>query len=429
MADFGGPQSTTRLIRPEAEGTVTALVVWGAVARVFPLPANRELRIGRASDVEIVLDEPSLSRRHAVIRNRDGVIEVEDLGSANGTIVAGRTLHAGDSVEVEIGDSIQLGTVLVVMQHRSGELAEQLRPQASAVPLDALVDRIAASDMSVLILGETGVGKERMAERLHTAGPRRDRPLVRINCAALSGSLLETELFGHEKGAFTGAVKDKPGLVESADGGTLFLDEIGEIEPAVQVKLLRVLEARETQRVGALRPRSVDVRFVAATNRKPGDEIRAGRMRADLYYRIAAFTLTIPPLRDRPDELEALAVQLLASACERTGARTLTERALAQLARHRWPGNVRELRNVLERAVVLSESSAISEHDIALAIQHGAEIAIPGDAESSDRERVLEVLAACDGNQTEAAERLGISRRTLVYRLQAWGMTRKRRSR
>jgi two-component system response regulator AtoC len=242
-------------------------------------------------------------------------------------------------------------------------------------------------------------------------------------------SVLESELFGHERGAFTGAIKDKPGLVESADGGTLFLDEIGEADLAVQVKLLRILETRETQRIGALRPRIVDVRFIAATNRVPQQQIEAGTLRADLYYRLAGFTLTIAPLRERRDELPGIAATLLA----RHGSYTLDASAVERLSRLPWPGNVRELRNVLDRAVVLADGSRIDLDmiDAALGMEPPFGERATGtpapSASDPEQARVLSMLDACGGNQTMAAERLGISRRSLVYRLQAWGMTKPRR--
>jgi two-component system response regulator AtoC len=253
--------------------------------------------------------------------------------------------------------------------------------------------------------------------------------------------VLESELFGHERGAFTGALKDKPGLIESADGGTLFLDEIGEADPGVQVKLLRVLEARETQRIGALRPRIVDVRFVAATNRVPGAQIQAGVLRADLYYRLAGFTITIPPLRDRREQIAGLATGLLSRHAAARGPVTLDPDAVARLVRHDWPGNVRELRNVLDRAVVLADRPqlGVAEIDQALRLEplveprpapaSPAASAAPAAPAAADleRARVVALLDECGGNQTLTAERLGMSRRSLVYRLQAWGMTRPRR--
>jgi two-component system response regulator AtoC len=327
---------------------------------------------------------------------------------------------------------------LLFVELRGGALGDRRRPAAWAAPSDDLVARIAASAMSVLLLGETGVGKEVMAERLHALSPRRDKPLVKLNCAALMSSVLESELFGHERGAFTGALRDKPGLIESADGGTLLLDEIGEADPAVQVKLLRVVEARETQRIGALRPRIVDVRFIAATHRDPSVQIQAGTLRADLYYRLAGFTITIPPLRERRAQLPALAGELLSRHASPLGPITLRADAIARLLAHDWPGNVRELRNVLERAVVLADRPQLgdAEIDLALRLEPATSAAServapraepPVLASDPERERVLAVLDECGGNQSMAAERLGMSRRALVYRLQAWGMTRPRR--
>jgi DNA-binding NtrC family response regulator len=276
-----------------------------------------------------------------------------------------------------------------------------------------------------------------MAERIHALSSRRGAPLVKINCAALMASVLESELFGHERGAFTGATKEKPGLIESADGGTLFLDEIAEAPLGVQVKLLRVLETRETQRIGALRPTIVDVRFIAATNRIPADQIRSGDLRADLYHRLAGFTITIPPLRMRGPQIPELVKDLLARHAAGTrGPLTVHPDAIARLVRHDWPGNVRELRNVLDRAVVLTDGAEISLADIehafqlAPAVDHADRHNAAASKEhlaDPERVRILEVLEECGGNQSMAAERLQMSRRALVYRLQAWGMTRPRR--
>jgi transcriptional regulator with PAS, ATPase and Fis domain len=295
--------------------------------------------------------------------------------------------------------------------------------------------RVAKSPLSVLLLGETGVGKEVLAEELHRASPRMGQPLLRLNCAGFTESLLESELFGYEKGAFTGAVKAKPGLLESAHGGTVFLDEVGELPLGLQAKLLRVLEQREVQRLGELRPRPIDVRFVAATNRDLEEEIARGTFRQDLYFRLNGISLVIPPLRERPDEIEPLARALIAQACRtmrRPSEPLLTSEIVALLRRYHWPGNVRELKNAIDRAVVLCAGDVLKPEHFSLErlsapllsarpparspIRVGRTDAPPEAREGSggQRERLLDALERCGGNQSEAAKLLGVSRKTLM---------------
>jgi len=415
--------ATTQLLQSSERNVIALLVIGEGLPVVVPLTEGVSVKVGRAATADVVVDDASLSRHHARFRLAGNQVEVEDLDSSNGTVVRGAKIAT--TVELEVGDSVHLGEVLIVIQRRSDTPDDRRLPAAAATPSDELVGRIAASTISVLLLGETGVGKEVMAERIHAASPRRAAPLVKLNCAALSTTVLESELFGHERGAFTGAIRDKAGLIESADGGTLFLDEIGEADLAVQAKLLRVLETRETQRIGALRPSVVDVRFIAATNRMPAEQIQNGTLRADLYYRLAGFTITIPPLRDRRAEIAGLAGELIAR-----HAKKLRADAIVRLMRHDWPGNVRELRNVVDRAVVLGEGAEIGSADIDEALRQelttpravATPVETPADPE---RARILAALEACGGNQSAAAEKLGISRRTLVSRLQAWGMTRR----
>ncbi|HEU5059103.1 MAG TPA: sigma 54-interacting transcriptional regulator [Kofleriaceae bacterium] len=310
-----------------------------------------------------------------------------------------------------------------------------------------LAEQAAASQASVLLLGETGVGKEVFASGIHRASPRRDGPLVCLSCAALSESLVESELFGHERGAFTGAQTSKPGLLETAGGGTVFLDEIGELSPALQVKLLRVLEERKVLRVGGLQPIPIDVRFVAATNRDLSAEMARGSFRNDLFYRIAGFTLTIPPLRERLADIEPLARVFVerAARLEQRPVPHLSEEAIAALRRHPWPGNIRELKAAIERAVLLSTRGTIGpEH-----LPFGDDGAWPGPApatpaqttagddgvdlshlpeeEREEARRCIRVLAEHGGNQTRAARALGIARRTLVYRLDRYRIRRPRK--
>jgi transcriptional regulator with PAS, ATPase and Fis domain len=313
-----------------------------------------------------------------------------------------------------------------------------------------MADRVAASSLSVLILGETGVGKELLAEYIHQRSPRHDKPLLRLNCAALAPTLLESELFGHERGAFTGADRPKPGLLEGANGGSVFLDEIGELPEPLQVKLLRVIEDRKVQRVGGLTPREINVRFIAATNRNLEEEVARGRFRQDLLYRINAMTLVIPPLRQRLHEIDLLVRGFSGEIARELGRPELdlAPDALQALRGYRWPGNIRELRNVVMRAAVMSGDSMIRVEHLPREVtqRSGGEVtpardrtarpaARPGSIRDSVRSTVaqvekaaiLEALAACGGNQHEAASRLGIHRRTLMRRLDEYGIPRPRK--
>jgi DNA-binding NtrC family response regulator/pSer/pThr/pTyr-binding forkhead associated (FHA) protein len=342
----------------------------------------------------------------------------------------------------------------------------------------ALAERAAAGDINVLILGETGVGKEVLARAIHAASPRAGKPMVSINCAALSLALLESELFGHERGAFTGAAQAKPGLLETAPGGTVFLDELGELPPPLQAKLLRVIETREVLRVGGVRARRIDVRFVSATNRDLEAEVSRGGFRRDLYFRLNGMTLTIPPLRERPRDLPVLARGFLAAsargflaasargflaasargflaasahgllepAARAGGPRPaaprrvpeISEAAMAALRAHSWPGNVRELRNAIERALLLCDGPALLPEHLPQPVPFVADPpppapaspggpTAPGAPANDERARILAALAACGGNQSRAARQLGISRKVLIARLDRYGVARPRR--
>jgi hypothetical protein len=296
----------------------------------------------------------------------------------------------------------------------------------------ALADRIAVGDISVLIVGETGVGKELIAERVHARSRRAAHRLVKLNCAAIPEHLLESELFGHERGAFTGASATKVGLLELADGGSVFLDEIGELSLTTQAKLLRVIEQREILRVGALQPRAIDVRFLAATHRDLEAGIAAGTFREDLYFRIAGATLPVPALRERVDEIVPLAEGFAARTAAELGwaAPRLEPAAQALLRAYRWPGNVRELRNVIERATLLCDGAIDVAHlpgDRMSRPPPAAQARVAGDA--PERRAIADALAGTGGNQTEAAKRLGISRRTLTNKLNVHGFVRPRKRR
>jgi transcriptional regulator with AAA-type ATPase domain len=291
--------------------------------------------------------------------------------------------------------------------------------------------RIAAAPINVVVLGETGAGKDVVASMLHALSARAEKPFVSLNCASLPEALLESELFGYDRGAFTGALGAKPGLLETADGGTVFLDEIGDLPLALQAKLLRVIEAHEVTRLGATRARRLDVRFIAATNRDLPREVEAGRFRQDLYYRLNAMTLTVPPLRDRPSEIEPLARLFAESASHRLGRRApeLSEAAVAALKLHAWPGNVRELRNAIERAVALCPGSVVEPaHLTPLATAPAPPRVTVASAllPTSERERIERALSANGWNQSRAAEALGMPRRTLVRKIARLGFPRPR---
>ena len=288
------------------------------------------------------------------------------------------------------------------------------------------VRRVAKWNSTVLILGESGTGKELIASAIHYNSPRAHQPLVRLNCAALPETLLESELFGHEKGAFTGAVKQRKGRFEQADGGTLFLDEIGEISPMFQAKLLRVLQEGELERVGGTQTVKVNVRIVAATNRDLEHEVEQGKFREDLYYRLNVMAIRVPPLRERSADIPELAEFLLDKIARQQG-RTLklTDSALRLLMSHRWPGNVRELENCLERSAIMSEDGTISRDVVSLTgLDHDATPLAPvpevdlADDSLDDRERVIAALEQAGWVQAKAARLLGMTPRQIAYRVQ-----------
>jgi two-component system, NtrC family, response regulator AtoC len=561
----GGPTVTVRTPDDQATDRLSALIISDRAVNTRPLPASGELVVGRAPDCDLVIDDPSMSRRHAVLAMSP--LAVRDLESANGTRV--RDAKVGDQpVPVAPGDVIQFGRVTVILQRRTAavrterlwghdyfemrlaeecaravhrgprsfavarlrcdplppvhtvwtillaearssdvvaeygpreyeillhdvspasaaaavdRIAEQLRRRGvrlttgcACFPVDGrsadellhraapytrapaggesvvvtadrrmqdlyrLAERIAAGQITVLILGETGVGKEVLAAHIHRSSPRAAGPYLRLSCASLSETLLESELFGHERGAFTGAVAAKPGLFETADGGTVFLDEIGELPAATQSKLLRVLEERTVLRVGALKPRAIDVRFIAATNRDLEAECVRGRFREDLYFRLSGASVVVPPLRERPDEIEPLARAFIAQAAGQLAVHpepTLGPEVLALLRAYSWPGNIRELRNAMERAVLLCAPGPVLPAHLPLekmrvttGVQElSAAPAEPDHEVDDEKQRILDALAACAGNQTEAARRLGIGRRTLIKRLVRYGIQRPRK--
>jgi DNA-binding NtrC family response regulator len=431
----------------------TLLVVRGDRVDAHPLPLDGVVTVGRGSDAGVQIDDPSISRVHLSLALAPHAITVTDKASANGTTL--REVRLPPNVPVQIGanEAFAAGDVVLAIQDvgaplaAAGDGAAAARPSGTVAAGEApivldpamkklydLAARVARGTISVLLRGETGTGKEVLCEHLHRASARARGPLIRINCGALGESMIEAELFGHERGAFTGAHADREGLLEAADGGTVFLDEIGELPAGLQAKLLRVVEDRAVTRIGSTTPRTIDVRFVAATNRDLEAEVDAGRFRRDLYFRLAGVILEIPPLAERPDEIVALARRFAAGAAQRLDrpAPPFADDAIAALRAHAWPGNVRELRNAIERAVLLvGDGDAIDAAALQLATPAAPAAAPAGDLQHElaaiEKQRIVEALARCDGNQTKAAELLGMPRRTLVKRLAEYGIPRPRK--
>jgi DNA-binding NtrC family response regulator len=289
-----------------------------------------------------------------------------------------------------------------------------------------LVEKVAPTDATVLVRGESGTGKELVARAIHGNSPRRERPLVTVNCATLSEHLLESELFGHEKGAFTGADRAKPGLFEVAEGGTLFVDEVAEMSPALQAKLLRVLEGGQYRRLGDTKERQADVRIVAATNKPLEDAQKAGRFREDLFYRLNVVAVTLPPLRDRREDVPLLVEHFLATRPVGRTPMRVDPVARDVLVRYGWPGNVRELANVIERAQILAEGDTITVDDLPDNLVGAAPVrtppADPDSLEGVERRHVEEVLRRSGGNKVRAAKALGVSRRTLYRLIERYGL-------
>lgn len=334
-------------------------------------------------------------------------------------------------------------------------LKEIFRPPAkilgdspAMLEVSGLIERVSPSGATVLLLGESGTGKELAARAIHENSPRSDRPFIAVNCAALPETLLESELFGHEAGAFTGATGQRLGRFELADEGTIFLDEIGEIAPAVQVKLLRVLQEKEFVRIGGTRTIGCDVRVIAASNRDLDADRREGRFRDDLYYRLNVFPITIPPLRRRREDIPILVEHFLniLSAELKTVRPAITDRAMQALARYDWPGNIRELQNILERACLLADDGTIDLPQLPADIaspdgqthaqthrsipQAGQETPKSGNSlENMEKALIIKALRENNGNQTRAAKTLGISRDNLRYRIKKYGINIKKEAR
>ncbi len=332
-------------------------------------------------------------------------------------------------------DELTLQVRRLLNQRRTRELKEMREQDYDALAYDDfigkapatkklldLIEKVAVTDTTVLIYGESGTGKELAARMIHNLSQRRDEPFIAVNCAALTETLLESELFGHEKGAFTGAVARKPGRFELAGGGTVFLDEIGEMSAGLQAKLLRVLEEKRVTRVGGVDEITVDVRLVAATNRNLKEMVREGKFRDDLYFRINVFPVTMPPLRERRQDIPRLAEYFLKK--RGFGYPDLDDEVMEMLTRYSWPGNIRELKNILDRAVILAGDSPIDLNCIGIDEDEVGDPDVVGDGGKSlgekEKEMILDALKRAGNNKTEAAKLLGISRRRLYSRMKIY---------
>ncbi|MBN2358924.1 MAG: sigma 54-interacting transcriptional regulator [Deltaproteobacteria bacterium] len=389
------------------------------------------VRVGKNPENDLVLNDRSVSGFHAVVYARAGRYFVRDLESTNGTVVNNLKIVEG---ELPFGADIRFGRAEVRFERQvteaplTDEPRQALDDMISCDPrmhrLFNLIERVAPFDATVCINGETGTGKELVARALHRHSPRSDQPFIAINVAAIPQELIEDELFGHEKGAFTGADRQHAGAFEQAQRGTLFLDEIGELPLTAQAKLLRVLESRQLRRVGGREIVELDVRIVCATHQDLPLLVKQGRFREDLLHRVFVLPIQLPPLRQRRGDVELLARHFLASSDPSGRTRTLSSEALRRLLEHPWPGNVRELRNVLVRAAVLCERDPIDADSIVFATVGLEERVAEQQAfapqlrlDVIERRTILEALDQVNGNRSHAAELLGISRSTLIRKI------------
>ncbi len=397
------------------------------------------MRIGTAPSNELPLKDRTVSRFHCELRFAGNVARVVDSGSTNGTFVDGVRVR---DAELAPGSKVRLGSTVLSVSSSGERALVELSPRHSfgdvlGVSVEmrrlyAILEKIAPTDTTVLIQGETGAGKELVARAIHDSSPRASQPFVVVDCGAIAENLIESELFGHVRGAFSGAVSDRRGLFEEADGGTLFLDEIGELPPALQPKLLRVLERFEVRRVGSNSSKRVDVRIVAATNRPLAENVNSGTFREDLYYRIAVVELQLPPLRARRDDIPLLAQHFFRRYAG--DKESMPKELLSSLSSRAWPGNVRELRNFIERSVSLGFSQAAPSPALMRDAAHATRLeeVVPSHLPLKDARLVWTeqfeilyvkaLLEKTSGNVTRAAELAGVNRRSLQRLIASLGL-------
>lgn len=432
-------------------------VVAGQQSEVINLYKRRDLTIGRSRSCDLVLADPGSSRLHATIRwDGDNLVALTDHQSRNGTFADG--VRVQGTVRLVSGSEIQIGSIHIIVAVPNNEtssfmttslgLDEIIAKARGTREVLALSSKAARSDVGVLIQGETGVGKEVMARFIHERSRRGAERFVAVNCASIPEQLAESQLFGHERGAFTGAHGRHQGVFEQAHGGTLFLDEVGELSPSTQARLLRVVQERVVTRVGSIEPTPVDVRIIAATHRHLHAMVEAGTFRQDLLYRLDVLQIHIPPLRERREDIMPLAEQMLDELSEEP--KSLSAAARRTLLEHSWPGNVRELRNVIEKAVAISDGPVLSARHVAPATPpvhaarpegasyanatrplDGSNVAtsnaeqLQSAVDAAEEKAIREAYARCDGNQSKTARDLGISRRALIYKLEKYGLKQK----
>lgn len=425
--------------RPQSASSRLSLLLYHEGApRVLQLVRNIPLVVGRKPPSDVVIEDAELSRQHARFVWEGSGVRVQDMGSTNGTFSGGERI---DDVVLAVGDEVLLGSVTACV-HAPTAAASMAPPSDVVISSPAMQElhgeamRVAGADVSVLLTGETGVGKDVLARLMHKASSRSEQPMLAINCGAVTSSLIQSQLFGHERGAFTGADRRVAGIFEQADGGTVFLDEVGELPMEAQVSLLRVLETGTFTRVGSQQELSVDVRVLSATSRDLGEMCQNGLFRTDLLYRLNTVHFAIPPLRTRREEIPVLAMHFLTLAQKKhkTSITGFSSEAIQALGQAAWPGNIRELRNVVERAAIMTRGTEIELQDIAGSLRDAPAVSTPplldSDLKLKDQVRryeaelILEALREANWNQTEAARRLEIPIRTLAHKIQKFDLKR-----